>query len=53
MRGSRQGWHIKELMYRSIPASAGQPGTEYVCLGCNTVYPRECGAAFERFGLNW
>ena len=45
VRGSPLSPHSLPKTPRSIPASAGQPGTTLMTQSTGTVYPRECGAA--------
>ena len=47
VRGSRKAATVNPLPSRSIPASAGQPMLTMPTIQVTTVYPRECGAAFQ------
>ncbi len=43
VRGNRVAEGYTPARRRSIPASAGEPGTETTSISRNEVYPRECG----------
>ena len=48
VRGNRQLETESQLLYRSIPACAGEPARNYATSTGARVYPRVCGGTYEK-----